>query len=104
MNTLAQLLLYRDAELLWARRDNRWDVYPDTQPTELAVHNYEGWWLPSHDSPGMWYKSPCSYVTASDASAPALFGARRRRDRITAGRDLRCTAALGASPCVAAAP
>ncbi len=71
--TLQQLLLYRNAQLLWARRDTRWDIYPQQEPTILAVHNYEGWWLPCPD--GQWFKSPVSYIEAGAAHGPALFGA-----------------------------
>ncbi len=58
--------------LYWAKRDNRWDVYPNAEPHQLVFHNYEGSWLPDPD--GTWHKSCVGFVLVAEASAVALFG------------------------------
>lgn len=58
--------------LYWAKRDNRWDVYPADEPYQLVFHNYEGQWLPTPE--GDWYKSPVGYVLGAEACAGALLG------------------------------
>jgi hypothetical protein len=43
-----------------ARRDTRWDVYPQREPLEIVAHDYYGFWARSDK--GFWFKSPTSYV------------------------------------------
>jgi hypothetical protein len=77
---------YPGAVLGWAKRDTRWDVYPSEQPAVLAVHDYEGWWLPvpaghsttnaRRDEQGThWFKSPSGYYFSDAAPAHPLCGA-----------------------------
>ena len=42
-----------------ARRDTRWDVYPQQQPSVVVAHDYSGFWARTRD--GLWFKSPSSY-------------------------------------------
>lgn len=68
----AQLLQFKDTQLVWVKRDTRWDVYPSPEPTQLAAHNWEGWWLPLPD--GRWFKAPTSFVIQRQAYTPDLRG------------------------------
>ena len=43
-----------------ARRDTRWDVYPQAQPLEAIAYDYEGFY--AQMQPGVWYATPTSYV------------------------------------------
>jgi len=43
-----------------ARRDTRWDVYPQREPEEVVAYDYYGFWKRSAD--GTWFQSPASYV------------------------------------------
>jgi hypothetical protein len=58
--------------LLWAKRDTRWDVYPQDEPAQLVAYNWEGFWLPLPD--GRWFKAPTSFSVMGDASTPDLRG------------------------------
>jgi len=58
--------------LFWARRDTRWDVYPQQEPIELIAHNWEGFWSPLPD--GSWFLTPVSYNLVEPAFSPALNG------------------------------
>jgi hypothetical protein len=57
-----------------ARRDTRWDVYPQKQPEEIVAHDWHGFWAKGRD--GQWFKTPTSYVlqreiTEAEANNPA---------------------------------
>jgi hypothetical protein len=50
-----------DAKFYIARRDTRWDVYPQTQPEEIVAYDWYGCWKQRADGSG-WYLTPTSYV------------------------------------------
>jgi len=56
-----------------ARRDTRWDVYPQREPETVVARDWHGFWA---YAPGVgWFKSPASYVTfqeITEAEALAL--------------------------------
>lgn len=43
-----------------ARRDTRWDVYPQQEPVKAIAHDWYGFWDRTED--GKWFKTPESYV------------------------------------------
>lgn len=49
-----------DAKFYLARRDTRWDVYPQREPLEPIAHDWYGFW--ARDPVVGWYKTPRSYV------------------------------------------
>lgn len=49
----------KDAKFYYARRDTRWDVYPQQEPVEIVAHDWYGFYALS-DS-GFWFKTPTSY-------------------------------------------
>lgn len=61
-----------DAKLYWARRDTRWDPYPQQEPVQLVLHDWYGVWRPLRN--GGWFLTPESMDVVADAYAPALFG------------------------------
>lgn len=55
-----------------ARRNTRWDVYPQRQPEVAVAHDWHGFW--SLALTGEWFKTPTSYdlgreVTEAEAIA-----------------------------------
>lgn len=65
-----------NAKFYVARRDTRWDVYPQRQPEEVVAHDWHGFWSRSKVT-GEWFKTPTSYVlereiTREEAEAAPL--------------------------------
>jgi len=58
-----------------ARRDTRWDVYPQQEPVEVVALDYQGFWAKTVR--GEWFKSPASYLCGeqiTEAEAAAIQG------------------------------
>ena len=58
-----------------ARRNTRWDVYPQREPTQVVAHDYWGFW--AYDREAGWYKTPTSFdfereITKDEADAILL--------------------------------
>ena len=49
-----------DARFYLAKRDTRWDVYPNRPPIEAVAHDWYGFWARSPEVG--WFKTPTSYV------------------------------------------
>ncbi len=49
-----------DAKFYIGRRDTRWDVYPQREPSEAVGHDYWGFWTIGKS--GEWFLTPTSYV------------------------------------------
>lgn len=49
-----------------ARRDTRWDVYPQKEPLQIVAHDWNGFWGRVEDVAGAtghgWFKHPASFV------------------------------------------
>lgn len=52
--------MMKDAKFYVARRDTRWDVYPQREPEVFVAHDWHGFWALTDD--GEWFKTPTSYV------------------------------------------
>jgi len=63
-----------DPKFYIARRDTRWDVYPQQQPEEVVAHDWWGFW--SKDANGNWFKTPTSYVLVREISEQEANGPR----------------------------
>jgi hypothetical protein len=48
------------AKFYVARRDTRWDVYPQREPEQVVAHDWHGFWAWS--AGGFWFKTPASFV------------------------------------------
>lgn len=49
-----------------ARRDTRWDVYPNREPVKAVAQDWHGFW--ERDAKGNWFKTPVSYVCLEEIS------------------------------------
>jgi hypothetical protein len=47
-----------------ARRDTRWDIYPQQEPLKAVAHDWHGFW--ERDAQVGWFKTPTSYVLAKE--------------------------------------
>lgn len=57
------------------RRDTRWDVYPQQEPTVGVALDYYGFWAWSPEVG--WFKSPASYVTFEEVTEADAIAATR---------------------------
>lgn len=55
-----------DRKFYLARRDTRWDVYPQREPLEAVAHDWHGFWALTKD--GEWFKTPTSYVMGREVT------------------------------------
>jgi hypothetical protein len=55
-----------DPKFYVARRDTRWDVYPQREPPEIVAHDWYGFWAKTTD--GQWFKTPTAYVLLREIS------------------------------------
>lgn len=58
-----------------ARRDTRWDVYPQREPAVIIAHDWNGFWGRVPET-GEWFKHPASFnfvkeITEAEANDPA---------------------------------
>jgi hypothetical protein len=60
--------------LYWARRDTRWDVYPQREPLQLVKYEWEGFFAPTQD--GQWYKTVASFDLARTATEAEIAAAQ----------------------------
>jgi len=52
-----------------ARRDTRWDVYPQAEPVEVVAHDWYGFWA-RVPATGEWFLTPTSYVLLCEIPDP----------------------------------
>lgn len=55
-----------DPKYYVARRDTRWDVYPQQEPEVVVAHDWWGFW--ERAPQGFWFQTPRSFVLVREIS------------------------------------